>query len=315
MPDFYFASELSGFSVPAGDPPAVITVCDSSGVEIFRNAYTSKNQFEVSLMDILNSSLRNNGLSYADFRISASRPWKNGSLSEVASLQATVIHCPVSMPAQASEWLRSNFLIESKEIIVPAEAVVDFDIPVLTDSPQNCRTTQLFTQDGKPQQASLDWPVSPGGDSIQVKADLVKRLAPAFLRLECGDRSLTARFTTDNAERLHTFTFRNRFNAVEQLSVSGILKLSPQAEKTTAKINGREHTLDIEDKGTFSLSVSGLSFSQSRRLISLLHSRQVSWLHTPIHAAPVPIDITDISGDIEDNPASLCSLSIKFKKT
>lgn len=313
MQHIVFSSQLSAFSVSAGNSPASVSVKDSSGDVIFRNEYNTELGFKITgLSKIINRDLRSKSASSGDYTITVSRP---GQPAADNPQPTTVIYNEFwkDLSRDAEDFLLRNFLLEIDEITVPAGIAMDIPIEIWTKQPENCHITQVWTEQGVEKTAVIDYPVAPGGDTITVYAGFARLHAPMAVLLECGQRRAVVKFTAgDNGPDTRVFTFRNMFNATETVWLTGVLSESPSAERTVAEIDGVRKVLDIVHKTTYTLSVQSLPLRQALRARRMLYSRETSISHLLTPGNPLPIDIDDISGNIHDNRSELCNLTIKF---
>lgn len=317
MPRIIFASQLSTFSVPEGAVPASVVITDSAGVEIFRNSYHTTLPFNIyGLPSVFNRDLRAKSASSGDYTISVSRPASGGSQPVADEQQLTVIHCELWRDASvdAGDFLKKNFLLEANEIVVPAALASDIPLEIWTEGYESCKITQMWTDDGRQQSAVMSYPVAPGGDTIVVYAAFAREHAPMAVLLECGQRRAVVKFTADGGspEETRAFTFRNMFNAVETVWITGVLSESPSAQKTTAGIGGVFKVLDIDDETSYTLQAAELPLPSALRARRMLFSRETTVSHLLDYGHSQPIAVTDVSGNISDDRSQLCDLSVKF---
>lgn len=317
MQRIIFASQLSAFSVPEGAAPASVVITDSAGAEIFRNSYNTSLRFNIyGLPSVFNRDLRAKCASSGDYAISVSRPASGDRPPVADERRLTVIHCELWRDASidAEDFLKKNFLLEANEIIVPAALASDIPLEIWTEDYESCKITQMWTDDGRQQSAVISYPVAPGGDTILLYAAFAREHAPAAAFLECGQRRAVVKFTADgdSPEETRAFTFRNMFNAVETVWLTGVLSESPSAQKTTAGVGGVSRVIDIGDETSYSLQVPGLPLPSAMRARRMLFSRETTVSHLLDSGNPQPIAVTDVSGNISDDRSQLCDITIKF---
>lgn len=323
MSEIIFASQLSAFSVPAGNSPATVVLRDCDGQELFRNDYHSSLEFSVSGLDsILIADLRARDAFNAYYAIETYRPsGDDGSPSLISRRDLDVFYHESWKDPEivASEILQSGFLIQSREIDIPAALASDIHIPVFSPVPCLCDIFQSWMDDGRMQSASMRCHVAAGGDVITVFAEFARTHAPIVVSLQCGDRHAVIRFSDNSPRFTRRFSFRNMFNIMESVWLTGVLSESPSFSISQAAVNGRDRILDIVPDTSYALKVSGLSVSQALRARRMIFSRETFISHlfdddpaSVSSARGIPVIVTDISGEISDNAASLCDLTVKF---
>lgn len=319
MPEIVFSSQISTFSVPAGKSPATVVVKDAAGAELFCNQYNTELAFGVCGIDaVIETDLRKKKVSSGDYVLEAFRPGSGGAASKIASRSLSVIYHEKwnADSIDAADFLKKNFLLECNEMVVPAKYAANIPIEIWTEKYESCNVTQYWTENGRQQSAVISYPVAKGGDTITLYAAFAREHAPMSAILECGQRRAVVKFTADSSsdDDARAFTFRNMFNALETVWLSGVLSESPSAQKTTASFEGSKKALDIVPDPSYTLKVAGLTLPEAIRARRMLYSREVTVDRLLTPGQPQQITVTYVSGDISDDRASLCDITIKFTR-
>lgn len=324
---FAFTSNLSEISVSAGEAKATIQISRADGTKIFSNEYQSEHAFKITgIGKIIADDLRKLQLSFADYTISSSRSVSIPKLSSKpsgASIRLTAIHCPQKMNISEDTFLDSKFLFQASEIIVPKGYTQQIPIDIYTTASNlSAAISEAVTITTKSngtitkylQKNSISYPIAAGGDTIQLYTANLDDKRPATIIIQAGQRQLTFKFP-DSALQINStvFIFRNRFNALEILSLQGKTDISPEADKVQATIAGTTKECQIIDHTTTTITADAIRLPEAEAAAQLLLSHDVK-IWNPNTATQTPIIIDSISGTISNNSKSLCSIKITYHK-
>lgn len=308
MSDISFTSEISAFSVPAGEGKAVVAIAGPGG-EIFRNTYDSTLAFEATGYNrVIEADLRSRGTSVGSYTVRVTR----GGVV-VKTFTRLFIHCDFPMLQPAEEWLRSHFLSDQEIVHVPARSSENVYLTLFTDGSTPCRIHQAWRENGVVKSAVMYYPLAEGLDTVTVDLDNFTH-RPYVVSLECGGRRMSVvchdsgEYPPCSGER--TFVYRNKFNTLSYVTLVGVLQYAPGSEVTTAEIGGRMSVIRNVPSITYTFAASQLTYPEAIQVARLCYAREV-WLVDESGLVPIVLS-GDPSGTISDDRSKRSDIKFSF---
>lgn len=319
MADYFLSSGFSVFSVPAGMPPAKVSLISKDNEVIFSNEYYTPNAFDIpNLGSVIRNWMRAKELTFAQFTISASRKdIISGSTLNLINESFHVIYSNTKISGSDKQFLQDNFLLQSNIVTLPVDTHFPPRIPVFSSVPIVCNI-KCFKDSSQNPAFSVDKQIKAFGDFAEIpSAWLEEHDSPCVISLKCGIRVAYFTFLTpDSLSAINDtlFRFSNNFNAIEYIALRGVLSAVPEADFQLVSVNGSTKAIDRVCRQSLTLSASNLTTQQALRAAALLYSDsvQIAVREPDSSLSFHNIIIDSVDGDFNDSDTNLCSVKISF---